>query len=82
MIFASMYLALLLRMDVSDEDDAEQEAFSAVLIAAHAVTFIVVTAQTVMSCKGWRRPAVSPSPMRSVSVVRSPRSLDDTPYPN
>ncbi|CAM9198462.1 unnamed protein product [Ectocarpus sp. 12 AP-2014] len=50
-IFLSMYLALLLKVDASDEGSQSQRAFSQVLIAAHVGMVLVVVAQAVLSVK-------------------------------
>lgn len=44
-IFASMYAALLLKVDVSRENSQSQAAFSAVLVLSHVVLFATVFAQ-------------------------------------
>lgn len=48
-IFASMYAALLLKVDVSDENSESQSAFSAVLILSHVVLFATVFIQGVFA---------------------------------
>ncbi|CAM9416172.1 unnamed protein product [Ectocarpus sp. 13 AM-2016] len=48
-IFASMYAALLLKVDVSNENSESQTAFSAVLILSHVVLFTTVFAQGVFA---------------------------------
>ncbi|CAB1120272.1 unnamed protein product [Ectocarpus sp. CCAP 1310/34] len=50
-IFFSMYLALLLKVDVSDEDNQSQAAFAKVLIAAHAGMVAVIVGQAVLSMR-------------------------------
>ncbi|CAN0056334.1 unnamed protein product, partial [Scytosiphon promiscuus] len=52
-VFASMYLALLLRVDVSDENDQSQEVFSGVIVIAHAAMLLVVVAQGLLIFVGW-----------------------------
>lgn len=44
-IFASMYAALLLKVDVSNENSQSQDAFSAVLILSHVILFLTVFTQ-------------------------------------
>lgn len=44
-VFASMYAALLLKVDVSNEKSQSQEAFSAVLILSHVILFMTVFTQ-------------------------------------
>ncbi len=54
-IFASMYVALLLKVDVSDENSESQTAFSAVLILSHVVLFTTVFVQGVFTLvQKWR----------------------------
>ena len=54
-IFLSMYLALLLKMDVADEDSHSQNVFAGLLIAAHVGMVLVVIANTLLSAmKGFR----------------------------
>ena len=52
-VFASMFLALLLRVDVSNERQQSQEVFSGVIIIAHAVMLLVVVAQGLFIFMGW-----------------------------
>lgn len=52
-VFASMFLALLLRVDVSNEREQSQEVFSGVIIIAHAVMLLVVVAQGLLVFMGW-----------------------------
>eukprot|EP00752_Nemacystus_decipiens_P012244 g10853.t1 len=44
-VFASVYAALLLKVDVSNENSQSQDAFSAVLILSHVILFITVITQ-------------------------------------
>ncbi|CAM9411640.1 unnamed protein product [Sphacelaria rigidula] len=54
-IFASMYLALLLKVDVSDENSDSQEAFSAVLILANVLLLATVMFEGALAIFGnWR----------------------------
>ena len=54
-IFLSMYLALLLKMDTTDENSRSQDVFAGLLIAAHGGMVLVVIANTIMSAlKGFR----------------------------
>ena len=48
-IFLSMYLALLLKMDAADEDSQSQDVFAGLLIAAHGGMVLVVVANTIMT---------------------------------
>ena len=54
-IFLSMYLAMLLNMDATDEDSHSQEVFAGLLIAAHGGMVLVVVANAFLSAlKGFR----------------------------
>lgn len=48
-IFFSMYLALLLKVDASDEESQSQVVFARVLIAAHVGLVLMVVSQAVLS---------------------------------
>ncbi|CAN0183065.1 unnamed protein product [Scytosiphon promiscuus] len=50
-IFFSMYLALLLKVDVSDENNQSQAIFAKVLIAAHVGMVAVIVIQAMLSVK-------------------------------
>lgn len=47
-VFVSMYVALLLKVDVSDERAESQRIFEAILISAHACMISVVVVETVV----------------------------------
>jgi len=50
-IFVSMYVALLLKVDVSEEDELHQELFEIILVAAHGCMVLGVLVETgVMLC--------------------------------
>eukprot|EP00904_Undaria_pinnatifida_P003224 jgi/Undpi1/12902/HiC_scaffold_7.g02568.m1 len=50
-VYASMYVALLLKVDVSDEKSGSQKVFEAVLVAAHVGMVLAVIAESgVMMC--------------------------------
>ncbi|CAM9670042.1 unnamed protein product, partial [Sphacelaria rigidula] len=70
-VFFSMYLSLLLKVDASDEDSQSQVVFAKVLIAAHACMVLMVVVQAVISV---RTSAVSvreqPVTIQSVRVAR------------
>ena len=54
-IFLSMYLALLLKMDAADEESHSQNVFAGLLIAAHVGMVLIVIANTLLSAlKGFR----------------------------
>ena len=50
-VFISMYLALMLKVDVSDEDSESQETFAKVLIAANAGLVLAVAIQVAVSVR-------------------------------
>lgn len=50
-VFLSMYLALLLKLDASDEDSESQEVFAKLLIAANAGLVLAVVVQVVVSVR-------------------------------
>ncbi|CBJ31467.1 hypothetical protein Esi_0257_0026 [Ectocarpus siliculosus] len=71
-VFASMYLALLLRVDVSDEGDQSQGVFAVVVVVAHACMVLVVLGQGLLIFMGWEgktdkneRQTVFPAPAES-----------------
>lgn len=83
-IFASMYLALLLRVDVSDESDQSQEVFSGVVVVAHGAMLLVVIAQGVMIFFGWSEVVEAPNMLKGVveidaSSSSSPTGVDSFP---
>ncbi|CAM9289996.1 unnamed protein product, partial [Hapterophycus canaliculatus] len=47
-VFMSMYVALLLKVDVSDEQAGSQKVFEAVLVGAHGCMVLVVVIETVV----------------------------------
>ena len=47
-VFLSLYVALLLKVDVSDERASSQNVFDAVLIASHACMIVVIVVETVV----------------------------------
>ncbi|CBJ31472.1 conserved unknown protein [Ectocarpus siliculosus] len=70
-VFASMYLALLLRVDVSDERNQSQEVFSGVLVIAHAAMLLVVVLQGLLIFAGWGDLVETPGALAN---------LDDTAF--
>lgn len=50
-VFFSMYLALLLKVDVSDEDSQSQQVFAKILIAANVGLVLLVLVQAYVSAK-------------------------------
>ena len=81
-IYLSMYLALLLKMDASDEDSRSQDVFAGLLIAAYGGMVLVVIVNALLSAlKGFgdvraiEMPAVTHDPsQRSGSASASQRS--------
>ncbi|CAM9477686.1 unnamed protein product [Ectocarpus fasciculatus] len=51
-IFISMFLTLLLKVDASDEDSQSQELFAKLLIAAHVGMVVAIAVQAVLSVRG------------------------------
>ena len=47
-VFTSMYLALLLKVDVSGENDSSQKTFEMVLVGTHACMVLAVVVETVI----------------------------------
>lgn len=55
-VFGSIYLALLLMVDVSDEREDSQGVFGVILIAGHALMlFLVVLQGVVVTCQWMNR---------------------------
>lgn len=52
-ILASMYVAFLLKVDVSSEGSQSVSAFSGVLIAARVFTILTVVVQSIVFVEGW-----------------------------
>ena len=48
-VFVSMYVALLLKVDVSDEQVGSQKIFEAVLVAAHACMILAVVVEAIVA---------------------------------
>ena len=48
-IFLGMFLALLLKMDVADEDSQSQDVFARLLVAGHVGMVLVVIASLLLS---------------------------------
>ncbi|CAN0000660.1 unnamed protein product, partial [Laminaria digitata] len=64
-VFVSMYVALLLKVDVSDERAGSQKVFEAVLVAVHACMLLAVLVEAVvLSCslKAGQQQLETPSP--------------------
>eukprot|EP00752_Nemacystus_decipiens_P012585 g11145.t1 len=66
-VFVSMYVALLLKVDVSDERAGSQNVFGAILVCGHVCMMsVVVTESIVLTCS-----------MKKVTRWFSPRMLQD-----
>ena len=87
LIATSMYLALLLKVDVSDEESDSQKTFEIILVAAHACMVVAVAAEAVAMVCALRETRQHPAPIMpamhhrwnrqtSLIVVDSPK---DTP---
>ena len=72
-LFVSMYLALLLKVDVSGEDSYSQKAFEVVLVAAHGCMVLLVVAEAgVMALllrAGGQREDLRPRRRRSFNAI-------------
>lgn len=68
-VFASMFLALLLRVDVSNEREQSQEVFSGVIIIAHAAMLLVVVAQGLVIFMGWEELVEVPDSLKDPVIV-------------
>lgn len=68
-VFASMFLALLLRVDVSNEREQSQEVFSGVIIIAHAAMLLVVVAQGLVIFMGWEDLVEVPDSLKDPVIV-------------
>ena len=53
-ILASMYVALLLKIDASDEESSELSAFGVVLIAANVFLAVTVLVQSMLMTFEWK----------------------------
>lgn len=53
LIFCSMYLALLLKVEVSDEDDATQKVYEALLVGTHVIMVVIALAGAVIASCNW-----------------------------
>lgn len=54
-VFSSIYLALLLHIDVSNERLASQKAYEAILVAAHVIMVVIVLVQATLMSLNWFR---------------------------
>ncbi|CAN0279849.1 unnamed protein product [Ascophyllum nodosum] len=64
-IFLGMFLALLLKMDVADEDDHSQDVFAGLMIAAHVGMILVVIVNSILSImKGFQDVQIKDLPSR------------------
>ena len=69
-VFTSMYVALLLKVDVADERAGSQKVFEAVLVAAHGCMVVVIVIESiVIACSLRVEPREEPSPRFSRGKV-------------
>ncbi|CAM9320022.1 unnamed protein product [Ectocarpus sp. 12 AP-2014] len=62
-VFMSVYVALLLKVDVSDEKGSSQKVFEAVLVTAHACMILAVVVETILlGCPSRAKEQVEPAP--------------------
>ncbi|CAB1111282.1 unnamed protein product [Ectocarpus sp. CCAP 1310/34] len=74
-VFFSMYLALLLKVDASDENSESQQVFAAVLVAAHVSMVLAVLLSSLLSAKKVGIEAMRKQvEVRDVPVARNTRS--------
>lgn len=79
-VLGSMYVALLLKYDVSQEEDGALSAFAGVLVAANVFMVAAVIVQTYLMVKEWRRgdkPIESPDPVVSSALSKQASCLQD-----
>ena len=84
-VFASMYLALLLKVDVSGENSSSQTTFEAILVGAHGCMVLAVMLEAVIMAVSVKneKPEADPRPTlrrSSTSIIRvqaSPYDDDD-----
>lgn len=79
-VFLSMYVALLLRVDVSSESQRDQNIFAGILVAAHAIMVLAVVVET-MSLVYSLRTKETPLPAVRDRSVRSLHFPDDSSRP-
>ena len=73
-VYVSMYVALLLKVDVSDEHASSQQVFGSVLVVAHVCLILVVVVETVMvACVRFRENRVMPR-------IRKVAPAEDNPF--
>ena len=78
-IFLSVYLALLLKMDAADEDSHSQNTFAGLLIAAHGGMVLVVIANALLSAlKGFREVRAIEMPVMTQDPSRRSGSASTT----
>ncbi|CAN0245080.1 unnamed protein product [Ascophyllum nodosum] len=74
-IFLSIYLALLLKMDAAEEESHSQNVFGGLLIAAHVGMILIVIANTLLSAlKGFREVRAVEIPVVTQNPSYSSRS--------
>ena len=85
-VYVSMYVALLLKVDVSDERAGSQKIFEAVLVATHACMMLAVVVETVVLTLALRAEQLEEPPLsfrpRKVLLRRRVRVIpeEDNPF--
>ncbi len=79
-VFLSMYLALLLKVDASDEDSQSQEIFAKLLIAANAGLVLAVVVQVVASLRTGLVVSARDTPVVSFAGMFDEDNVDDEKY--
>ncbi len=83
-VFASMYVALLLKVDVSDERTSSQRIFEAILVSAHVCMVSVIVVETAILTWSSGRGALSGSAtIQRLVALRRPRggaTGEDNPF--
>ena len=78
-IFLSMYLALLLKMEAADEESHSQDVFAGLLIVAHVGMILVVIANALLSAfKGFREVRAIKMPVMVQNPSGQSRSASTT----
>ncbi|CAM9780305.1 unnamed protein product [Ascophyllum nodosum] len=73
-VVASMYLALLLKVDVSGEDDSSQKTFEVTMVVAHASLIIVVLVEAVIMTLSLRAEQHQEDPLPRCKKREDPRT--------
>lgn len=76
-IFSSMYLALLIKVDVSDEAEDSQNAFGAVLVAVHVCMMLVVVIESIFVSFALKADIHHEDPLPRMRNSRSPSQFSN-----